>query len=129
MVREPFGRHLLTAPTRWLEPPWKMILSNKAILPILYELFPESPYLLRAEFEPFGDTYVVKPAYSREGANVSIVVDGETIAETGGEYDGRPAHLPGVPPPARLRTAVARSSGAGSSTATPAAWASARTTA
>jgi glutathionylspermidine synthase len=90
MVREPFGQHLMTAGTRWLEPPWKMILSNKAILPVLYELFPASPYLLRAEFEPFGDTYVVKPAYSREGANVSIVVNGETIAETDGEYGGGP---------------------------------------
>ena len=38
------------APTRWLEPPWKMVLSNKAILVVLWELFPESPYLLRAEF-------------------------------------------------------------------------------
>lgn len=90
MVREAFGQHLGTAPTRWLEPPWKMILSNKVILPVLFELFPSSPYLLRAEFEPFGDTYVVKPAYSREGANISIVVDGETIAETGGEYTDGP---------------------------------------
>ncbi len=60
MLREPFGRYLPTAPTRWLEPPWKMVLSNKAILPVLCELFPDSPYLLRAEFEPFGDTYVVE---------------------------------------------------------------------
>ena len=49
-----------------------MVLSNKAILPVLYELFPDSPYLLRAEFEPFGDTYVFKPIYSREGANVGL---------------------------------------------------------
>ena len=90
MVREPFGPHLETASTRWLEPPWKMILSNKVILPVLYELFPSSPYLLRAGFAPFGDTYVVKPAYSREGSNVTIVVEGETIAETGGEYTDGP---------------------------------------
>ena len=90
MVREKFGPHLLETPTRWLEPPWKMILSNKAILPVLYELFPSSPYLLRSEVAPWGDTYVVKPAYSREGSNVSIVVDGETVAETGGEYTDGP---------------------------------------
>jgi len=90
MLREPFGRHLPEAPTRWLEPPWKMVLSNKAILPVLWELFPESPYLLRAGFEPVGDTYVSKPLYSREGSNVVIVEDGATVAETGGEYgDGR----------------------------------------
>jgi len=86
MLREKFSQFLPMAPTRWLEPPWKMVLSNKAILPVLYELFPESPYLLRAGFEPIGDTYVVKPIYSREGSNVAIVQGGRTIAETGGDY-------------------------------------------
>jgi glutathionylspermidine synthase len=90
MLREPFGRNLPIAPTRWLEPPWKMVLSNKAILVILSELFPESPYLLHADFEPIGQTHVSKPLYSREGANVSIVEEGVTVAETGGEYgEGR----------------------------------------
>jgi glutathionylspermidine synthase len=90
MLREKFGRFLPGAPTRWLEPPWKMVLSNKAILPVLFELFPESPYLLRAGFQPMGESYVVKPIYSREGANVAIVQDGRTIAETGGDYtEGR----------------------------------------
>ena len=67
-----------------------MVLSNKAILPVLYELFPDSPYLLRAGFEPIGETYVVKPIYSREGSNVTIVQDGRTIAETGGDYTEGP---------------------------------------
>jgi glutathionylspermidine synthase len=67
-----------------------MILSSKAILPVLYQLFPESPYLLRADFEPFGETYVSKPVHSREGANVAIVEEGETVAETGGEYGDGP---------------------------------------
>ena len=67
-----------------------MVLSNKAILPVLSELFPDSPYLLCAGFEPIGDTYVVKPIYSREGSNIAIVRDGRTIAETGGAYaEGR----------------------------------------
>ncbi len=90
MLREGFGVNLPFAPTRWLEPPWKMVLSNKAILAVLYELFPHSPYLLGAGFEPLGDTYVVKPIYSREGSNVAIVQDGQTIAETGGEYSDGP---------------------------------------
>ncbi|MGP0065333.1 MAG: glutathionylspermidine synthase family protein [Isosphaeraceae bacterium] len=90
LLREPFGRFIPTAPTRWLEPPWKMVLSNKAILPVLYELFPESPYLLRAGFEPIGESYVVKPIYSREGSNITIVQDGRTIAETGGDYTEGP---------------------------------------
>jgi glutathionylspermidine synthase len=90
MLREPFGRNLPVAPTRWLEPPWKMILSNKAILPILWGLFPDSPYLLRAEFEPFGDTFVIKPTLSREGANLTIVEAGQIIAETTGIYNDGP---------------------------------------
>jgi glutathionylspermidine synthase len=90
MLREPFGPHLPTAPTRWLEPPWKMILSNKAILPVLWELFPDSPYLLPSGFEPTGESYVVKPFYSREGSNVAIVRDGRVVVETGGEYTEGP---------------------------------------
>jgi glutathionylspermidine synthase len=90
LLREPFGKHLPTAPTHWLEPPWKMILSNKAILPVLWELFPESPYLLPTGFEPIGATYVVKPIYSREGSNVAIVQDGQVIAETCGDYTDCP---------------------------------------
>jgi glutathionylspermidine synthase len=90
MLREPFGRHLPTAPTRWLEPPWKMVLSNKAILPVLWELFPDSPYLLPAGFEPIGASHVVKPFYSREGANIAIVEDRRVIAETGGDYTEGP---------------------------------------
>lgn len=86
MLREPFGPHLQTTGTRWLEPPWKMVLSNKAILPILYELFPDSPYLLEASFEPLDGAYVRKPLYSREGANIALMDGDRVLMETGGEY-------------------------------------------
>src|SRR5688572_27287308 len=91
MVRERFAPHLLGArdSTRWLEPPWKMILSNKAILPALYDLFPDSPYLLPASLEPMDGPHVRKPLLGREGANVSIVGEGGAVrAETGGDYGG-----------------------------------------
>jgi glutathionylspermidine synthase len=88
MLREEFGRYLPVSRTRWLEPPWKMLLSNKAILPVLWQLFPESPYLLRAEFQPFGPAYVRKPILGREGANVTLVLDGRPVVETEGPYDG-----------------------------------------
>lgn len=90
MIREQFGPHLLNSPVRWLEPPWKMLLSNKAILPVLYHLFPDSPYLLRTEFEPFGATYIRKPVLGREGSNIAIVFDGKTILETDGPYEEGP---------------------------------------
>jgi glutathionylspermidine synthase len=90
MLADRFAPHLLRGTTRWLEPPWKMLLSNKAILPVLSELFPESPYLLRTAFRPPGPSYVRKPIQGREGANVRLVVEGQTTAETQGPYGDQP---------------------------------------
>ena len=87
MVREEFGQYLIANTMRVIEPPWKMLLSNKAILPVLWEMFPDHPNLLAASFEPgrFASDFVKKPIFSREGANVSIRAGGETI-EAPGEY-------------------------------------------
>jgi glutathionylspermidine synthase len=87
MVREEFGQHLLKGTMKVIEPAWKMLLSNKAILPILWERSPDHPNLLAASFEPgrFASDFVKKPIYSREGANVSIHAGGETL-EAPGEY-------------------------------------------
>ena len=85
MVREAFGTHLERSGMKLIEPPWKMILSNKGILPILWELFPDHPNLLPAYFEPGrieGDS-VEKPLYSREGANVTIRTQGATRHSVG----------------------------------------------
>ncbi|MET3438882.1 glutathionylspermidine synthase family protein [Sphingomonas sp. 1185] len=90
LVHEDFAPHLLDNLARgdmlWIEPIWKMIWSNKAILPVLWDLFPGHPNLLAASFAiPDGDA-VAKPLLSREGANVSIRRAGDIIAETKGEY-------------------------------------------
>jgi glutathionylspermidine synthase len=86
MLKEQFGPYLLKSDTQWLEAPWKMLLSNKAILPLLCQLFPECPYLLRASWEPLGSAYVKKPILGREGANVAIISGGRMLAETAGTY-------------------------------------------
>jgi len=87
LVNETFGTHLKETESFWIEPSWKMILSNKAILPILWKLFPDCPYLLPAFFEQNGMTsYVKKPILSREGANIELVKDYYTVEHTGGEY-------------------------------------------
>src|SRR6185503_7095567 len=85
MVREEFGQYLIANTMRVIEPPWKMLLSNKAILPVLWEMFPDHPNLLAASFEPgrFATDYVKKPLYSREGANVTIARAGATLAADG----------------------------------------------
>jgi glutathionylspermidine synthase len=92
MFREAFGARLANAPTRWIEPPWKSILSNKGLLALLWEMFPNHPNLLPAFFEDDPDTirlgtsFVRKPLYSREGANVTLVSGGVTVVEQEGPY-------------------------------------------
>jgi glutathionylspermidine synthase len=63
-----------------------MILSNKAILPVLWKLFPDHPNLLPCFVEPKGSTYVKKPLLARQGANITIVEDGKIVAGTEGDY-------------------------------------------
>src|SRR5260221_2235992 len=86
MVREEFGKFLLNGTMKVVEPPWKMLLSNKAILPVLWEMFPGHPNLLAASFEPgrFTTDFVKKPLYSREGANFSITSGSATLDAPGG---------------------------------------------
>jgi glutathionylspermidine synthase len=92
MFHDAFGARLADAPTRWIEPPWKAILSNKGILPLLWEMFPDHPNLLPAFFEDdpnaaqLGASFVRKPLYSREGANVTLISDGVTVVEQEGPY-------------------------------------------
>ena len=87
LAREEFGPHLLDRTTRVIEPAWKMLLSNKALLVVLWELYPEHPNLLPAYFEAdrLGSRYVRKPKLAREGANVTWV-DGDVVESTGGDY-------------------------------------------
>jgi len=92
MFQDTFGAQLRNAPTRWIEPPWKALLSNKGILPLLWEMFPGHPNLLPAYFEDdpkatsLGASFVRKPIYSREGANVALISAGVTVVEQAGPY-------------------------------------------
>jgi glutathionylspermidine synthase len=97
--------------TVWIEPPYKMLWSNKGLLPVLWRLFGDDParrdLLLPAYFEAerpsWLTSYVRKPLLGREGANVTIVVDGRNVLSTPGPYGGGPfvcqayAPLPGFP--------------------------------
>ena len=89
MTGEEFGKNILADSNQafWIEPAWKMILSNKAILPILWQLYPNCEYLLPAYFEEDSlKDYVKKPFLSREGANIEIVKHYGSIEKTGGDY-------------------------------------------
>ncbi|ANW34581.1 hypothetical protein KvSKV_12580 [Ketogulonicigenium vulgare] len=88
LLAEPFAENLAGAHLRMIEPPWKALVSNKAILPVLWDMFKGHPNLLPSYFAddahgaddmPHGT--VRKPLFSREGASVTILgPDGQTIA-------------------------------------------------
>jgi glutathionylspermidine synthase len=72
-----------------------MLLSNKGLLPILWELFPDHPNLLPAYSTAdaaLGGCYVRKPKLSREGSNVALVEGGVAVEETTGDY-GEEGHV------------------------------------
>jgi glutathionylspermidine synthase len=95
MLAEEFGpKALATYPNvRWIEPIWKMLLSNKGILPILWELYPGHENLLEAHLDgpQAMRNYVRKPLLSREGANITMVRENMQAIETDGPYGGRRA--------------------------------------
>ena len=89
LISDEFSENILVDKNRtfWIEPAWKMILSNKAILPVLWELFPDHPNLLPAYFEENNmEEYVKKPILSREGANINIISNGKIIESSEGGY-------------------------------------------
>lgn len=87
MVREEFGQHLNQAKdlVNWIEPIWKMVLSNKGILPILWELHPGHKYLLKSYFGSAREmcNYARKPLLSREGANISLTTNHGELSTPG----------------------------------------------
>ncbi len=80
-----------------IEPAWKMVPASKAILALLWEMFPDHPnlaptFLTRQGFAE-GTTVVAKPLLGREGANISIArlgadgaIDGDPLASLPGDY-------------------------------------------
>lgn len=103
MMEDEFGASIPKSRTRFIEPAWKMMLSNKALLVMLWKMFPECPYLVPAfsgkvdyalqKSEGYGTKWVSKPILSREGSNVTIfdVEDPNfTKIETSGPYSEEP---------------------------------------
>ncbi len=94
MFDDEYGELLGKQNIRWLEPPWKAILSNKALLPMLWKLFPDHPNLLPAYFEdelaqvPVGMELVKKPIFSREGANITFTDHKGIALESKQDSDG-----------------------------------------
>ena len=94
LMEEKFGRYMPKSGVRFIEPPWKAVLSNKGLLPLLWEMFEGHPNLLPAFFEgdPGADelagTYVRKPLLSRRAANIEFIRDGKVEVRESGPYGG-----------------------------------------
>ena len=95
MFVEEFGKALPNSNVALIEPPWKAILSNKGILPLLWERHRDHPNLLPASFEddaraelPVG--WVRKPFFSREGANIEVRLADGSSEVSEGPYDDAP---------------------------------------
>ena len=116
MLRDEFAASLQPSGTRFIEPPWKAVVSNKGMLALLWSMFPGHPSLLPTFFEAdLGDAltggaaapqiakavaaaqdalragHVSKPIFSREGAGVIIRENGaETERAPDDSYDQHP---------------------------------------
>ncbi|KAH9163853.1 hypothetical protein LEN26_000300 [Aphanomyces euteiches] len=83
---------LLHESIRVFEPLWTLLAGSKAILPILSQLFPSNPYLLKSSFDEadvakYTRGYVAKPVMGRTGSNISLFSpDKKLIKETGGRW-------------------------------------------
>jgi glutathionylspermidine synthase len=94
MLEESFGRHLPTARVTLIEPPWKIVLSNKGVLPLLWERHPNHPNLLPARVATASEPspgWVRKPYFSREGANIVLARGNGERLRTDGPYHAGPA--------------------------------------
>lgn len=91
LFADPYGSHLPRSGLQLIEPPWKAVLSNKGIMPLLWRRYPGHPNLLPAFFdehpsEPLSPGWVRKPLFSREGANVQIALPGGECISSPGRY-------------------------------------------
>jgi glutathionylspermidine synthase len=104
-----FAKHLATSRCRFLEPAWKALVSNKGILPVLWEMFEGHPNLLASFFTVdveedspayrravdsghFAQGRVTKPLFSREGASITIESATREVLEASAnrDYDMHP---------------------------------------
>lgn len=98
MMLDDYGKLVKPSESYWYEPAWKMLLSNKAILPVLWERYPNHPNLLPAYFRE-AYQFVKKPILGREGANIyhnNFLLQGSHFVP---EYDEAYIYQEYAPPP------------------------------
>jgi glutathionylspermidine synthase len=99
LMDEPFGEKIAASNIQFIEPAWKAVLSNKAVLALLWDRNEGHPNLLPTYLETdaragevLGSRYAKKPFFSREGWDVSLVDGDKVIAPRTGQY-GAEGHV------------------------------------
>jgi glutathionylspermidine synthase len=103
LLAETYAPQLVRDGVRLIEPAWKLTLSNKGLLAVLWDMFPDHPSLLPAYFEDdpraatLGAGAVRKPLLGREGVGISV---GRAAAARPGPYgaEGFVVQAPAAPP-------------------------------
>lgn len=87
-MHDEFYPNISLSLTEFIEPPWKMLLSNKLLCVNLWERYPNHKYLLESHItQPkkkwfFNKTWLKKPMLGREGQGVTLgVQEPLTIAQ------------------------------------------------
>lgn len=77
MMKDEFANNILSSNTMFIEPAWKMLLSNKLLCVKLWEMYPNHPFLLEARtFQTYLNStenvnnWICKPKLGREGQGV-----------------------------------------------------------
>jgi glutathionylspermidine synthase len=85
LLKDDFGKYIRPDCVTLFEPAWKMVLSNKGILPILWKMYSGHKNLLPCYFDqsPLGNNFVKKPLLSREGANIELRREGAQVVTDG----------------------------------------------
>lgn len=89
----PLARLIAAGRTTFIEPSWKAILSNKAILPLMWQFARGHEYLAETYFDDRSKeaeqlrvrAHVRKPIFGREGGSVSIHT-GQSVVERASHY-------------------------------------------
>lgn len=106
--------------TVWIEAPYKMLWSNKGLLPVLWHLFgdgDDARYLIPAWFDAPTDAlpgppegpgdHVRKPLLGREGGGVQVVRGGVTTLTVPGDYGAEGYVVQAYAPPPAVPTGTA----------------------
>lgn len=78
-----YAKHIARDEIMFLEPAWTALLSNKMMSVVLWEMYPDHPYLLPTYQTPdsFDGNYVEKPIFGRMGSDIKVIQDNVVVEE------------------------------------------------